>query len=162
MANQSNINIKTDDAIHALLNGNTLSGCHLSDAEEYDKYQKGLSILQKPALLLEDPCLTHDVLNKIWFIPDEYKEFDIETFLFERCTTDEQKERVQQELELYKEHDLIRILQLLKYLVDYMRQHDIVWGVGRGSSVSSYCLYLLGVHKIDSIRYNLSIEEFLK
>jgi DNA polymerase III alpha subunit len=43
-----------------------------------------------------------------------------------------------------------------------MRENDIVWGVGRGSSVASYTLYLIGVHKIDSIKYELDINEFLK
>jgi DNA polymerase III alpha subunit len=43
-----------------------------------------------------------------------------------------------------------------------MHQNNVVWGVGRGSSVASYVLYLLGVHKIDSLKYNLDIHEFLK
>jgi DNA polymerase III alpha subunit len=43
-----------------------------------------------------------------------------------------------------------------------MRSNNIVWGVGRGSSVASYVLYLLGVHKVDSIKYGLDIREFLK
>ena len=54
------------------------------------------------------------------------------------------------------------LLCYLKYLVDTMREHNIVWGVGRGSSVASYCLYLLGVHKINSIKFELDIKEFLK
>jgi DNA polymerase III alpha subunit len=43
-----------------------------------------------------------------------------------------------------------------------MRKENIVWGVGRGSSVASYVLYLIGVHKIDSLYYNLDVEEFLR
>jgi len=43
-----------------------------------------------------------------------------------------------------------------------MRRNNIVWGLGRGSSTASYVLYLLGVHKINSLYYDLSIEEFLK
>jgi DNA polymerase III alpha subunit len=43
-----------------------------------------------------------------------------------------------------------------------MRKHNIVWGVGRGSSVASYVLYLIGVHKINSMYYDLDIEEFLR
>jgi DNA polymerase III alpha subunit len=54
------------------------------------------------------------------------------------------------------------LLFYLKYLVDTMRENKIVWGVGRGSSVASYVLYLIGVHKIDSIKYELDINEFLK
>jgi DNA polymerase III alpha subunit len=51
---------------------------------------------------------------------------------------------------------------MLIYIIDTMRKNNIVWGVGRGSSVASYILYLLGVHKVDSVKYNLHIEEFLK
>jgi DNA polymerase III alpha subunit len=46
--------------------------------------------------------------------------------------------------------------------VETMRVNNIVWGVGRGSSVASYVLYLIGVHKIDSMYYDLDIEEFLR
>jgi DNA polymerase III alpha subunit len=50
----------------------------------------------------------------------------------------------------------------MKYVVDTLRENNIVWGVGRGSSVASYVLHLIGVHKIDSIKYNIPIEEFFK
>jgi DNA polymerase III alpha subunit len=54
------------------------------------------------------------------------------------------------------------LLFYLKYLVDTLRENKVLWGVGRGSSVASYVLYLIGVHKIDSLKYNLDIAEFLK
>ena len=57
---------------------------------------------------------------------------------------------------------MIRILQWLKYFVDTCLANNIVWGVGRGSSVSSFVLYLLNVHRIDSIKYNLNWQEFLR
>lgn len=97
-----------------------------------------------------------------WFIPEEYKEFDILSWLYDQCTTQEQKDRVSLELELFVKHGMYDLLVCLKYLVDIFREKNIVWGVGRGSSVASYCLYLLSVHKVDSIKYNLDIHEFLK
>lgn len=97
-----------------------------------------------------------------WHIPQSYKDLDIAKWLLENCTTQEELQRVGQELLLYQERNLFPLLQYLKYLVDTFRKHNIVWGVGRGSSVASYSLYLLGVHKIDSIKYELDIEEFLK
>ena len=54
------------------------------------------------------------------------------------------------------------VLQFLKYMVDTLRENNIVWGVGRGSSVASYVLYLLGVHKVNSIKYDLDPTEFLR
>lgn len=97
-----------------------------------------------------------------WYIPDEYKNFDIEKYLKSLCISNTERNRVDLELELFKKNNMIPLLKFLKYLVDKMRQHNILWGVGRGSSVASYCLYLLGIHKIDSIKYDLDINEFLK
>jgi len=103
-------------------------------------------------------------LQDNWFMPEGYKptSFDIATWLLEQCSTEIEKNRVIEELELFVKHDMIDLLCYLRYLVDVMKEHNIVWGVGRGSSVSSYCLYLLGVHRINSIKYNLDINEFLK
>ena len=96
-----------------------------------------------------------------WFMPDNYCP-DLIQQIYGMCKTDEQRDRVSLELELFIQHGMLDLLYYLKYLVDTMREHDIVWGVGRGSSVASYCLYLIGVHKIDSMKYELDIKEFLK
>ena len=97
-----------------------------------------------------------------WAMPDEYKKMDIAEFVLDLCTTQEQLQRVGKELILYQEKDLFDLLKYLKYLVDVMRDNQIIWGVGRGSSVASYVLYLLGVHKVDSMFYDLDIREFLR
>lgn len=97
-----------------------------------------------------------------WLIPNEYKEMDIELFILEQCRTEIEINRVVEELELFRQHCMVNVLKYLKYLVDTMRSNEVVWGVGRGSSLASYCLFLLGVHKIDSIKYQLNINEFLK
>ena len=78
------------------------------------------------------------------------------------CDTDAQLQRCGQELLLFQERNLFDLLRYLKYLVDTMRSHNMIWGVGRGSSVASYVLYLLGVHRIDSIYYDLEPTEFLR
>lgn len=97
-----------------------------------------------------------------WFIPDLYKDMVIESWLLYQCKTQEQRNRVNLELELYKKHGMIPVLNTMKYVVDTLRKNNIVWGVGRGSSVASYVLHIIGVHKIDSIKYNIPIEEFFK
>lgn len=97
-----------------------------------------------------------------WRMPDEYKELDIAKWLLEQCQNEYQLQRVGHELLLYQERDLFDLLRYLKYLVDTLRKNNVVWGVGRGSSVASYILFLIGVHKIDSLFYDLSVEEFLK
>jgi len=97
-----------------------------------------------------------------WFMPDEYKQMDIAKHVLELCTTDAELQRTGQELLLYQEHDLFDLLRYMKYLVDVMQNNHVIWGVGRGSSVASYVLYLLGVHRINSMYYDLDPREFLR
>jgi len=97
-----------------------------------------------------------------WNMPDKYKNLDIAKYLLDLCKTDVELQRVGKELLLYQQRDMFKLLCFLVYLVDTMRDNDVVWGVGRGSSVASYVLYLIGVHKIDSIYYNLDVDEFLR
>jgi|TARA_R110000772_G_C13225097_1_gene432210 DNA polymerase III alpha subunit len=103
-----------------------------------------------------------EILRNKWFMPDEYKNFDIAKFVLDQCTHDEEMQRVGKELLMYQKRGLFTLLQYMKYLVDLMRENNIVWGVGRGSSVSSFVLFLIGIHRINSLHYDLNIEEFLK
>jgi DNA polymerase III alpha subunit len=118
--------------------------------------------------LIEYELLTESVetfdrrLQSRWLMPEEYKKLDIAKYVLEICKTDEERQRVGQELLLYLDRDLFPLLQYMKYLVDTMRKHKLVWGVGRGSSVSSYVLFLIGVHRINSLYYQLDIGEFLR
>ena len=105
----------------------------------------------------------YDALNQInWLMPDQYKDMDIAKWILEQCKTEAELQRVGEELLLFQERDLFDLLRYLKYLVDTMRANGVIWGVGRGSSVASYVLYLIGIHKIDSMYYDLSITEFLR
>jgi hypothetical protein len=97
-----------------------------------------------------------------WHMPAEYQTLDIAAHIIGLCQTPEQLQRVGEELLLYQERDLFNLLRYLKYLVDTMKENQIIWGIGRGSSVASYVLYLLGVHRIDSIFYDLDPREFLR
>lgn len=97
-----------------------------------------------------------------WFTPEPFSSLDMLPWLLERCETPAQRDRVNEEWPLFVERDMIPVLRFLVYLVDHLRSNRIVWGVGRGSSVSSYVLYLIGVHRIDSMRYGLEIGDFLK
>jgi DNA polymerase III alpha subunit len=82
--------------------------------------------------------------------------------VLEQCQNETELQRVGEELLLYQEREMFPLLCYLKYLVDTMRANDIVWGVGRGSSVASFVLFLIGIHKINSLYYDLPIDEFLK
>jgi DNA polymerase III alpha subunit len=104
----------------------------------------------------------HQTKQNTWHMSAEYQQLDIAKWLLEQCTTQQELQRVGHELLLYQERNLFQLLKQLKYIVDTWRANNIVWGVGRGSSVASYVLYLIGVHRINSIYYDLDIEEFLR
>jgi DNA polymerase III alpha subunit len=110
---------------------------------------------------LDYPIPTSNIDTNNWFIPEKYKNMDIEKFLVDQCP-EENYDRLQQELELYHKNQMVPVLKTMKFIVDTLRENRVIWGVGRGSSVASYVLYLIGVHKIDSVKYKLPIDEFFK
>ena len=118
-----------------------------------------LILYQDPAMSIEEFDLTQ---QQQWAMPQSYKELDIAEHVLNLCTTQDELQRCGEELLLYQERNLMDLLKYLKYLVDTLKEHKLIWGVGRGSSVASYVLYLLGVHRIDSMYYNLDIAEFLR
>jgi DNA polymerase III alpha subunit len=113
-------------------------------------------------------------LQSEWFMPDKYKTLDIgayvtaelmsKTGIIEAYEIQETPEwnRVCEELDAFNERGMNDLLRYMVYLVDFMRENNIVWGVGRGSSIASYVLYLIGIHRIDSIKYELDWREFLR
>lgn len=152
-----------------LLQGKNISHLIVKDDNEielYKKYQEEL--LNETVVFLEDTQqnLTveefHSKCSQEWFIPKSYQSLDVKKWLLKKCKTQEQIDRVNKEYDLYESKDLIMLLRLFIFLTDYLRKNKFVWGVGRGSSVSSYILYLIGVHRVDSMKYNLDINDYLK
>lgn len=116
---------------------------------------------------INSPTLTPEQVDSAyqedWNMPHEYKSLDIEAWLIGQCPPwDPQATRLEEELEAYKARNMLDLLRWLKYFVDTCSKEGVVWGVGRGSSVASYILYLIGVHSIDPIKYNLDWREFLR
>ena len=133
--------------------------------EKYNQFSKLFDIgddikYEEPSKLPKEEYIKECLKN--WNLPKEYKSCNIKELLTERCITDIEKQRVEDEYIEFEKRGLVPVLKFLNYFVETLRKNNIIWGVGRGSSVASYCLYLLGVHKIDSIKYNLDMEEFLK
>ena len=97
-----------------------------------------------------------------WHMPAEYQAMDIAKHVLALCQTQAELQRCGTELLMYQERNLFDLLRYLTYLVDVMKTNRVIWGVGRGSSVASFVLYKLGVHRIDSMYYELDPEEFLR
>jgi DNA polymerase III alpha subunit len=144
--------------------------CHVVLCEQSDDIdmfnaameEQGLDKLQKYIPLDVDQKTFDGVCQSEWFMPEEYKAIDVQNWVLNKCTTDKEIARASQELIEFKKRDMNNLLRYMIYLVDFMRENNIVWGVGRGSSVASYVLYLIGVHRIDSIQYGLDWQEFLR
>lgn len=141
-------------------------GCEIEDPAAYNKALYDTGMPWEPLKRLEEITCSPEEFHKAnqseWFMPEHYKSFDIAEWVIAQCKTPEELERVGMELIMFQERDMFNLLRYLIYLVDVMRANDIVWGVGRGSSVASHVLYLIGIHRINSLKYNLDIKEFLK
>ena len=118
-----------------------------------------VKVYQDPKLSIEE---FDQQKQSRWFMPEEYRHMDIAKWVLDQCKDEDELQRAGDELLKYSDRNMFVLLQYLKYFVDTMREHKIVWGVGRGSSVASFVLYLIGIHKINSLWYDLSIDEFLK
>ncbi len=145
--------------------------CHVvlcDPSDDIDKFNVAMREQYLPELKQYIPLdvdeKTFDcALQSEWFMPQEYKELNVYDYVMSKCDDDFHKmARVEEELKAFEERDMENLLRYMIYLVDFMRENNIVWGVGRGSSVASYVLYLIGVHKIDSIQFGLDWREFLR
>ena len=79
---------------------------------------------------------------------------------------DKHIERLKEELDYFVGHNSTNsnhtsLLVVLNRMVDKMKDDGIVWS-GRGSSCSSYVLYLIGVHDVNPIKYDIDFTEFTK
>lgn len=139
------------------------SGALTTSPEILEAYIAGCEKLglEKQFFIQSQPISVEAALEQ-WNMPNEYNSIDLDLYFAEKIETLEQAERVAAELILYREHGLETMLKFMIYMVDLMKAHNIIWGVGRGSSVSSYLLYLTGLHSIDSLKYDLDIREFIK
>lgn len=161
--------LSSDDLRELLLQGKNIGHLNVirdDDIGLYEQFQGEL--LRRTFIFLDAPEETqtfddfHLEHADEWIFPTEYQKIDVHKWLLDRCTTEEEINRINEEYALYSERDLIMLLRLFIFLIDYMRENNFIWGVGRGSSVSSYILYKIGVHRVNSLKYKLDINDYLK
>lgn len=133
--------------------------------------QRNRQVVQSPIQIYEETDHEGPSENSFkWSIPKEYQDLDIVDY----CATIVCKldlgpddfpryiDRLDQELREMERRDMFPFIQALIYVLDQFRQKDVVWGVGRGSACASLVLYLIGIHKVDPIKYDIPLEEFLR
>ena len=169
------------DLINMIYSGN-IDKCHVvlcDPSDDVDRFNsamtaQGFDTLQKYIPLDVDQKTFDGVCQSEWFMPVEYKNLNLIEYFIARLTEELQQpesqefynskewNRFTEEYAQFGVRGMENLLRYMIYLVDFMRENNIVWGVGRGSSVASYTLYLIGVHRIDSIQYGLDWREFLR
>ena len=160
----SNPIFNEQDIFEALYKGHTLSPQIIVDKNteiENLEIQTGFSF-SEPINAELNISEFDQALQSDWFMPEYYKTFDIENWVLCQCKDITAYSRAEEELAAFKARNMIDILRWLKYFVETCEKEGIVWGIGRGSSVASYVLFLIGVHSVDSIKYNLDWQEFLR
>jgi DNA polymerase III alpha subunit len=144
-----------EDVVNLMMSEQNVSGITVDNTVKLDDVMPETDI----SLSVDE----YDLMNQHnWLMPEEYKQIDIAQHVIDCCKTDAEIQRAGEELLMFQQRNLFNLLKYLRYLVDTMKTNNIIWGVGRGSSVASYVLYLLGVHRVDSMYYDLDPKEFLR
>lgn len=160
-----------DNLLHMALMGEEIVGMLSEQHPDIDLFNKRNGY--DPNLVIhtwaDDGVLAGpDVETYVWNIPDEYKQLDIEELLIQRliergfADNPNYTERLAQEIFMMSERDMYPFVQCLVWIIDEFRKNKVVWGVGRGSSCASLAMFLLDINRIDPVKYDIPITEFLK
>ena len=128
------------------------------DADSKQQFQRVSQYLDHWPFVLKNT----DVTGRQWFTPSNYQKINLREYVLSRCKNQQQISRAQDELQIIEHLEAEHIFLHLIYLVDTWRSQNRVWGVGRGSSVSCFVLYVIGVNKINPLDYDLPMTEFFK
>lgn len=151
-------------AVYSIACGADLQYIQLTDMDDNERlvFNRNCEKFGLNTKMVKIDEINHDLNHEYWRYDAEYDKINLEDFFLSKCKTQVEIDRVNMELSLYKEYNMTKLLRCMIWLVQYFKDNNIFWGLGRGSSVSSYCLYLIGLHLVDSIKYDLDIHEFLK
>lgn len=141
------------------------TGLVINSDPEIEAFNAQCRAHDKDSYLIEPSksvAVPHTDRIRQWMIPDEYKTMDVREWCLSLCSDDVERDRVNNEMRLFDFYGMVPVLQSLVYMVNEFREKKIVWGLGRGSSVASFVLYLIGVHKINPLIFDLDITDFLR
>ena len=161
----------SENLLSTVLSDECIEGIAYHNKDRHiEKLLKFTDINMKPKTLPD-----FSLIDESFTIPKEYFEVNLENYFLNKAkqkikqhnnSTEEYKkaviERVFLELDCYTEKNMLDILYLSMFIVDTLKKNEIVWGPGRGSACCSYLLYLLELHDIDSVEFELDIFEFLR
>ena len=135
------------------------------DSKKYNKFIDYYNLDGK--LRLPTRLKSHKERQDEWFYPSEYDDINLEEYFInlleeKNINSLKSKNRVYEELKLYKDKGYEKLLRFCIYFMNEVNKNNWIIGVGRGSSVNSYLIYIIGLHQVDSIKYDLDVKDFLK
>jgi DNA polymerase-3 subunit alpha len=118
--------------------------------------------------VIDSKCEKYELKSKEVFMPrfsdnsykvlcDKVKKALIEKKLEKKAYV----ERVKHELNVIKLKKMEDYFLIVADICDFARENNVFCGIGRGSGGGSLVVYLLGITKIDPIKYNLLFERML-
>jgi DNA polymerase III alpha subunit len=158
-----------DDLLHQINIKDVPKVCVTHESSDIKQYNK----LAPPSERITTKSKLND-LDFYWDIPEKYKTMDLKQHIIDKLLQlpeitslndheiHDRLNRINVEYRGYKKLKLLPLLRTLIYVINTFHKDGVVWGPGRGSSVSSYILYVIGVHDVDSVLYELDISDFLK
>lgn len=159
--------LSVEDAFQLLYAGGSIGDHPLASLEVVDRFNAASDLFQadEKGRAVEHPAVSpeaeHAARAARWRVPERFRDLDIRTHVLGLCEPHE-VDRCRMELDLFDERGLFPMLRAMAFLVDDLRTRGVVYGVGRGSSVASHVLFKLGVHRIDALKYDLDVREFLR
>jgi DNA polymerase III alpha subunit len=114
----------------------------------------------------------NNLFSMDWDVPHAYLEIELNQYVetklalmlhakkFDTALQEKYILRLQTELKYVKQYNMESLFRTLIYVLDTLRASNTVWGVGRGSSCASLILYLIGIHKVDPVKFGIPATEF--
>lgn len=114
------------------------------------------------------------VFSYDWNVPEKYLDLNIsayaegklELYLQKISNTLTENDvnnyfvRLKQELQEIQNRNMNQLFCCLVYVLQTLKETNTVWGVGRGSSCASLVLFLIGIHKVDPVKFGIPATEF--
>ncbi len=148
---------------------------YLKSADEmYEVFRDRADVLERTLEVAEKVDLEIELGKPLlprYALPPEFQSLSLDDYLeriaFEGAgkmypeLTPQIKERLSYELSVIRKTGFAGYFLIVKDFIDYARRKNIPVGLGRGSAAGSMVAYVLGITRVDPLRYGLLFERFL-